>query len=61
MKEGRKAICFFRVGHYIWASADVDGVACHLADFDHQSLIETIEKVWPNWFDSEQWLAKREN
>jgi hypothetical protein len=31
-----------------------------LTDKDYQSLIETLEKFWPGWFDFDQWLAKIE-
>ena len=35
-----------------------------LLDQDYQSLIESIEAIWPDWFDYNQYMAKlqlREN
>ena len=36
-------------------------VIVHLTDADHQSLIDTLEKVWPNWTDLDQNIARGES
>lgn len=40
--------------------ANDDWVILHLADWDYQSLIESIDAVWPNWTDADQSLARSE-
>jgi len=43
-----------------------EGQDCHdiaptfkLQDTCHQALIETLEAIWPDWYDYDQWMTKR--
>jgi hypothetical protein len=33
-------------------------IIVHLTDADHQSLVDTLDHVWPNWVDADQDLAR---
>ena len=37
-----------------------DGVfnTANLLDTCHQALIQTLNKIWPDWFDYDQYMAK---
>ncbi len=37
-----------------FSEASQKRVIVGLTDLDHQSLIDTLEKVWPNWSDANQ-------
>jgi hypothetical protein len=60
ISERRTFVNFRKDGDHIFAMvALADDELIQLADGDYQSLIDTIEKIWPNWFDVDQYLTSR--
>jgi hypothetical protein len=48
------AVC----GVNFFSTATQQRVIVHLTDDDNQSLVDTLDKVWPNWVDADQDLAR---
>ena len=41
-----------------FSTASPHRVIVSLTDADHQSLVDTLENVWPNWIDADQDLSR---
>lgn len=57
-------VCFFNIGDFVFCTVGyhhMDGWQhIKLMDRDHQSLIETLDAIWPQWHDAHQAEARSE-
>jgi len=55
---------FFTIDNFVYAIVsynDSEGwIKIKLMDKDHQSLIETLDAIWPQWHDCNQALNRSE-